>query len=150
MLLSAPNGVVERAIRFGELLLRHKAKFIKETKWLPFLEKNFDKVGVRTCQRCMKLAKPENQQKIKEHLRTLSPEDALKLSLNKAFGVISKKPGNSGKGPKHVSERYDDYEGKLIEILKGLKFNEAEAYGAETVQKIKSAIDDVKRKQNPA
>jgi hypothetical protein len=147
MVVSASSGIVERAIKFGELLNSHKAKFIKETKWLPFLEKHFDKFGVRTCQRCMKLAKPESQQKIKDHLRNLPPEDALKFSLNKAFALLKDK--TSKKKETHVSEKYDAVEKKLLELLAGLKFNEVEAYGSETIGKVNAAIDDAKRKANP-
>jgi hypothetical protein len=84
----------------------------------------------------------ENKSKLEEKLKTKSATMA-DLTLNGAFQLI-KAAGDSGSGSRQ-SEAYDKVEKKLIDKLKDMAPETAEAAASETIKQLKDTVATIKK-----
>jgi hypothetical protein len=137
--LDATINVVARAITAGEALLEAKTK-LGHGQWLPWVKELCD-LSERTAQRYMNLA--ENKTKLGELLREKSARLA-DLTLTEAERLLGhSKSSGSGRSP-NASDSYDKAEKKLIDRLKALSFEAAEAAAEVTIRQLKDTISTMK------
>jgi hypothetical protein len=137
--LDATKNVVARAITAGEALLEAKTK-LGHGQWLPWVKERCD-LSERTAQRYMNLA--ENKIKLGDLLREKSARLA-DLTLTEVERLLGhSKSSGSGRNP-NASDSYDKAQKKLIDKLKALSLEDAEAAADETIKQLKSTIATMK------
>lgn len=156
---------VPRAIDLGAMLIKAKADYGAHGKWGQWLKDNCKQVSERTAQLYMKLA--EGRAKIEAELAKRDPAAVADLiadlSLRGALqlleggsvesesgagkGTAGKgKGGTKGKGEGNHSDAYDGVQKRLIEKLKKLEPEQAEAAVNETIKRLKEAVAAMKAK----
>jgi predicted RNA-binding protein YlxR (DUF448 family) len=138
LLRSNAKDLVDRVVKFGQLLLDEKAKFGGRGEWLEWVEENSG-VKKRTAQRAMRLA--ENKTKLDDEVRKLTPEDQEKMSLNKALSLIKSESKSNPKPPPNASDKYDSASKTLIIRLKDLTTpDDAVAAATKTIQALQETV----------
>jgi hypothetical protein len=141
---SARKNLVVHAIIAGDALLEAKAT-MGHGEWGPWLEK-YCSLSERTAQRFMSLAKNKARLQSKSaNLADLKLTEAEKLLFNDddAARDTGKGHGGSYRGL-NTSDSYDKAEKKLIDRLKALSLEEAEAAAEDTIKQLKSTVATMK------
>ena len=141
------RDIVDRAIGLGKTLTLAKGR-VGHGNWLGWLATNCRDVQERTAQRYMDLAKNETALREKMTSDTMSDLTLTEAKqLIEAIDAKSATPENASSTKKktvkkNASDKYDDLEDKLVDKLKTLALNEAEAAVKETTKKLNDVLRD--------
>jgi hypothetical protein len=139
----ASKNAVERAIESGKALIDLRAtQKVEHGEWLAFLQIHLPEVSERTAQRHMRLAKAHAdgtlEGKLKEKSATMA--DLTVVGAEELLGPENRRSS----GSQNPSDAYDSTEKKLIEKLKKLAPDDAEAAAVETIKQLNETVKTMK------
>jgi hypothetical protein len=141
------RGIVPSAIGIGEDLNNAK-RLLGHGGFLKWVKLNCAMTN-KTAERYMALATGKDALNAKLQELSRDADDKFEmlsnLSLAAAERLISKKPESGDGGGDNVSDAYDRAEDKLIDKLKSLRSDVAEAAAAETIRRLQLAVETIKR-----
>jgi DUF3102 family protein len=137
-LMDSGRYLVQHAISIGEDLLKAKAT-VGHGGFLKWVKDNCGGLSDKTAQRYMKFA--ENKAKLMS-MEKIKFETISNLTLNAAEQLID---GKDKKSKTNASDTYDKVQDKLIEKLKKLEPDSAEAAVEQTIEALKKTLKDIKQ-----
>ena len=138
--------IVDRAIRVGrDLLDLRKSNKIPHGEWEKWVKNNIPQFNIRKVQRWMNLA--ESETKIREEIRKRqesNKNDSVSyLTLTEALAIANGKDKDKG-DPPTACDAYDKAADKLVEKLKALTVDEADAAATKTADALKDTVKTMK------
>jgi hypothetical protein len=136
--------IVDRAIRVGrDLLDLKKSNKVPHGEWEKWVKTNIPQFNIRKVKRWMNLA--ENETKIREEIRKRqesNKNDSVSyLTLTEALAIAN---GKDKGEPPTAADAYDKAEDKLVEKLKDLGVDEADAAATKTADALKDTVKTMK------
>jgi hypothetical protein len=136
--------IVDRAIRVGkDLWDLKKSNKVPHGEWEKWVKNNIPQFNIRKVRRWMNLA--ENETKIREEIRKRqesNKNDSVSyLTLTEALAIAN---GKDKGEPPTAADAYDKAEDKLVEKLKDLGVDEADAAATKTADALKDTVKTMK------
>jgi Protein of unknown function (DUF3102) len=135
------HKLVDRAIKVGAKLIYCKSK-VAHGNWVPWVKANCPDLSKSTVERWMKLA--ENKGKIEAEIKKRSSKNSTVtfLTLRQALAIANGKGGGGGGG--NPGDVYDKASDRLVEKLKELGVDEADAAATKTSKALKDTVATMK------
>jgi hypothetical protein len=137
------HKLVERAIRVGEKLIYCKSE-VAHGNWVSWVKAFCPSISKSTVERWMKLA--ANKSKIEAEIKDRSSKNSTVtfLTLRQALAIANGKGGSGGNGVTKASDVYDRVSNNLVEKLKALAVDEADAAATKTAKALKETVATMK------
>jgi hypothetical protein len=108
-IMEAERTHLQRAIGVGEKLLDLKPRVAKHGEWQQWLKTNCPKISIETANLYMRLAKPENLDKLKKAAAAKSVT-LTDLTITEAREILAKKPDTSNNSDNEPEEEAEEEE----------------------------------------
>jgi Protein of unknown function (DUF3102) len=137
------HKLVARAIEVGEKLL-HCKSIVAHGNWGPWVKAQCPALSKSTVERWMKLA--ENKSKIEAEIKNRNSINSTVtfLTLRQALAIANGKQRADSNGEIKASDAYDRVSGNLVEKLKALAVDEADAAATKTAKALKDTVATMK------